>query len=454
MNPSLRILIIDDEEVVHTTLGDYLKDLNHEVHHASDGPSGLVCTKTQFFDVVLLDVRMPRMDGLSVLEEAKDRCPDTSFVIITAYADVETAIQAIRLGAADFLIKPIKLLELEAVLEKSMALRRLHEQNRRYRNTIRGLLAGEEARRGGHRFVGVSQATVKIRKQIRAVTESKCDTILITGETGVGKEVVAREIHRHLFADEQPFIAVSCPALADSLIESELFGHVKGAFTGATEYRSGCFEQADGGLLFLDEVADLSQSAQATLLRALETRKIRPVGGVREITVSLCLVAATNAELSTLLERGKFRKDLFYRLDIYPIHVSPLRERRADIVPLAEHFLASAQTRKQPLGKRLSTEAAELLGDYDFPGNARELRNIIERATVVCGGRQILPEHLSLPAPRPSIQPSTGDQDSAADKARIEEALLESHWNRRQAACRLGMPYSTFRYKLNKYGLN
>ena len=245
--------------------------------------------------------------------------------------------------------------------------------------------------------MGTSPATQKVRRQIREVVEAGCETILITGETGTGKEVTAREIHFQASSPGDPFIAVSCATLTDSLVESELFGHVKGSFTGATEDRMGCFELADGSTLLLDEAGDLSLSAQAKILRVMETRTLRRVGGSEEITVNLRVIAATNSPLEERVESGSFRRDLFHRLNVYAIHLSPLSERREDILPLAEHFLADYTAPRSLQMEGFSTTAREKLLGYDFPGNARELRYLVERAAILCRAGLILPEHLSLP---------------------------------------------------------
>ena len=336
----LRILLADDEEIVHQTIGDYLRESGQHVDAARDGLVALKAIEASDYDLALVDIRMPGMDGLSLMARVQEIRPELSVVVVTGHGNLEMAIQALRLGAADFLTKPIKLLELDAVLEKSLRIRDLRQDRRHLRETIRGIQASDDLRVRNRRFVGTSPATRKVCEQIGQAVDAGCDTILITGETGTGKEVAAREIHFQTSSDESPFIAVSCPALPDSLVESELFGHMKGAFTGATADRAGYFELADGGTLFLDEVADLSASAQATLLRVMETRTLRRVGGTKEIRVDLRVIAATNACLEKLVEAGEFRRDLFYRLNVYAIHLLPLRERREDILPLAEHFLS------------------------------------------------------------------------------------------------------------------
>ena len=266
--------------------------------------------------------------------------------------------------------------------------------------------------------------------------------------------MVAREIHFQASSDEGPFIAVSCPALPESLVESELFGHTKGAFTGATTDRIGSFEMANGGTLFLDEIADLSAAAQAKLLRVLETRTLRRIGGAKEISLNVRVISATNTPLEELVKTRKFRSDLFYRLNVYSIHILPLRERREDIFPLAEHFLSIYSVPKRLPLTGFSTEAKELLLNYDFPGNARELRNIVERAAILCRSGQILAKHLNLPEIATSAIPSPSDQTTGDhERSHILKALEEAKWNRRQASINLEMPYSTLRYKIQKLGI-
>jgi DNA-binding NtrC family response regulator len=285
--------------------------------------------------------------------------------------------------------------------------------------------------------------------------EAKCETVLILGETGTGKEVVAREIHFLAGPDDSPFIAMSCPAIPDTLVESELFGHRKGAFTGATEDKAGYFELANGGTLFLDEIGDLSPAAQAKLLRVLETRTMRRVGASQEIQLNLRLIAATNVPLEELVKAGRFRQDLLYRLNAFVIQLSPLRERREDIIPLAEHFLSLALLRRGLPVAGFSPPAKELLLNYDYPGNARELRNLVERAAILCRSGMIQPEHLGLPPAAPSAPAGPFSEARAAGSERetILQALQAAKWNRRAAAKALGMSYSTLRYKIKVLNL-
>ena len=454
MERSLNIILADDEEIVHQTIAGYLTESGHNVNGVYDGNAALKSIEADDYDLALVDIKMPGMEGLSVLAKAQEIRPEMPVVIITGHGSMDVAIQALRLGAADFLTKPIKLLELDAVLEKSARILALRRDSRHLRDTIRSIQASENLRESNRTFVGNSAAARKVREQIQQAVDAGCDTILIMGETGTGKEVVAREIHFQASSDENPFIAVSCPALPDSLVESELFGHAKGAFTGATADRAGHFELADGGTLFLDEVADLSPSAQAKLLRVLETRTLRRVGSSKEINANVRVIAATNAPLEKLVETREFRPDLFYRLNVYSIYLPPLRERREDIVPLAEHFLSIYAASRGLRFDGFCTEARNLLLSYDFPGNARELRNLVERAAILCRSGQILTEHLNLPEfPKVNLSSQPHRLADDEERARILRALEEARWNRRQAAKNLGMPYSTLRYKMQKLGI-
>jgi len=451
---TLHILLVDDEEVVHQTLSDYLQDMGHVVNGVRDGYTAMNVIKEGDYDLALVDIRMPGIDGMSLLEKIPEVRPDLPVVLITGHGSMESAIQALRLGAADFLTKPIKLLELDAVLEKCVNLYALRKEKRLLRQTIHsiqtGIMDGKD-----HRFVGISSSTKRIRKQINEAVEAGCDTIMITGETGVGKEVAATEIHNHSQVFDGPFIAVCCPALPGSLLESALFGHMRGSFTGAHDDRAGYFEMADNGTLFLDDIGDLSASAQAAILRVLESRMFRRVGGSKEIKVSLRIIGATNIPLEKLVREGKFRQDLFYRLNVYTINIPPLRKRKEDIMPLAEHFLHSYTIARNLSFSGFSEGARKVLSEYDYPGNARELRNIIELAAIQCRSGQIEPQHIRLQnALREKSSASSREEGKSEDYHKIIEALEQTKWNRKKAAERLGMPYSTFRYKLKNLGID
>jgi DNA-binding NtrC family response regulator len=452
----MNILLADDEEIVHQTLAPFLRDLGHEVDSVHDGNSALEKIDKNDYDLALVDIRMPGADGLSILAKSVEISPEISVVIITGHGSMELAVQALRLGAADFLTKPVKLAELEVVLEKAGRIRELKKAQQHLRETITGIQTfGDQRERGsGMEMIAQSQAMKEVKKQIDMAAEAECDTVLITGETGVGKEVAARELH-FMGGHEKPFIAVSCPAIPDNLVESELFGHMKGSFTGAVADKAGCFELADGGTLFLDEVADLSPAAQAKLLRVLETRAVRRVGGSKEIEVDVRVIAATNTSLEDLLKQKKLRQDLYYRLNRFTIYIPPLRERPEDIIPMAQHFLDNYAGARGLSIQGFSQAAEKALVDYDYPGNARELRNLVERAAMLCRKGLVMPEHLNI-----EVRSQTGDAAEAvpskqeSERDRILKALHESQWNRRKAAKKLGIPYSTLRYKINNYDIN
>lgn len=446
----LNILIADDEQIVHETLSGYLKDSGHSVTNCRDGMAALNNIEQDDYDLALVDIRMPGIDGLSLLKKIQDIKPFTNVVIITGHGSMETAIDALRSGAVDFLPKPIKLLELDAVLEKSQRLQKINLERQHYKEIIRGIQASDKLNRGDERLIGNSPAIKEVHRQIKQIVTAHVNRILISGETGTGKELVARAIHGLAAGDEYPFIAVNCPALPETLAESELFGHIKGAFTGAGNDRAGYFELADGGTLFLDEISDLTPAIQAKLLRVLETEKIRRVGGNKELSIRVRVIAASNQDLASLIRKGKFRKDLYYRLNLFPIHIAPLRERKEDILILAQHFLQKqAKQRKRP-AQNFSAKNKNLLLNYTYPGNVRELLNIVERAVIVCNEKEIQPKHIHIQGENiPSHHSSVG-----SERDMILNALENARWNRRQAAKDLNMPYSTLRFKMAKLDIS
>ena len=456
----LRILLADDEQIVHETICGYLQDAGQQVDDAHDGEAALEAVRSRDYDLALIDLMMPGMEGLAVLRSAMEIRPEMPTVIITGHPDVETAVAALRLGAADYLAKPIKLAELDGVLERARYHRTLRNDKQHLPKAARKIrlpqpASGCPARAESGALVGESAATCEVRRQIREAVEAGCEMVLITGETGTGKEVTAREIHCQAAEPGDPFVAVSCPAFADSLLESELFGHVRGSFTGATEERAGCFELANGGTIFLDEAGDLSLPAQAKILRVLETRSLRRVGGGKEISVQVRVIAATNAPLEELVQSGRFRRDLFYRLNAYSIHLSPLRQRPEDILPLAGRFLADYAAAKGLSLEGFDAAAAARLQAYDFPGNARELRYLVQRAAMVCRSGPIRVEHLAVPASTCATPAALSRGVSGEERERtvLVGALEQAHWNCRQAAQRLGLPYSTLRYKMCRLGI-
>ena len=443
-----RVLIVDDEEIVRESLGGWLEKDGYQVYSVPDGRSAVERMKGERWNVILVDLKMPGMDGLQVLEEARKLQPDAAVILMTAYATVDTAVQAMKLGAFDYLVKPFDPEELSILMQKVVAQQSLVRENA----VLRKALKKE------HRFrdlVSKSPAMQRVFDLAQVAARSN-STILILGESGSGKEVLARTIHAESTRAEGPFVAISCAALTESLLESELFGHEKGAFTGAVSRRKGKFEAANGGTLFLDEVGDITAKLQLDLLRVLEERKVQRVGGNEPIDVDVRVIAATNRDLKKAVADGGFREDLFYRLNVIPVTLPPLRERREDIPILVDHFL----DRLEAVLKRrvqVSPEAMAALLAHDWPGNVRELRNVLERGAVVAQGDVMKPADLGLaPAPARSASANApGEPPTLEDVERrhISEVLAHTAGNVSQAARLLGIDRVTLYNKIKKFGL-
>ncbi|MCD6450972.1 MAG: sigma-54-dependent Fis family transcriptional regulator [Acidobacteria bacterium] len=367
-----RVLIVDDEEGVRSSLAGVLEDEGFEVTSTPSGEECLDILKREDYDVILLDIWLPKMDGLKALEEIKKLDETLQVVMISGHGTIETAVKATKLGAFDFIEKPLSLDKTLLVVKNALKQKKLEEENRRLRETI-------EKR---YKLIGESEAMKRLKMEI-AIAAPTNGRVLIVGENGTGKELVARNIHYQSLRREGPFVEVNCAAIPDELIESELFGHKKGAFTGAIENKVGKFKLADGGTLFLDEIGDMSLRTQAKVLRSLEEGKFEPVGETKAITVDVRVIAATNKDLEREIGQGNFRKDLFYRLNVIPIHVPPLRERKEDIPLLADHFITLFSAEYGKKVKRLSLGAISALTEYHWPGNVRELKNIIERLVIM-----------------------------------------------------------------------
>jgi two-component system nitrogen regulation response regulator NtrX len=366
-----RVLVVDDEQGIRVSLGQILRDEGFEVEAVASGEEALERLGRESFDLLLLDVWLPGKDGLQVLEEIRATHPDPAVVMISGHASVEAAVRATKLGAFDFVEKPLSLEKITLVVGNALTHRRLVERNRALRESIAGPV-----------LIGQSAAIEILREEIRAAAPTS-GRVLILGENGTGKEVVARSIHAHSTRREEPFVEVNCAAIPEELIESELFGHVKGAFTGASGSKKGKFRIADGGTLFLDEIGDMSVKTQAKVLRVLQEQTFEPVGGTASIRVDVRVLAATNKDLTELIREGAFREDLYFRLNVIPLRVPPLRERGEDIRHLARHFLEEfARNYGRPVPD-LSQDAVVALDAYSWPGNVRELRNIIERLTIM-----------------------------------------------------------------------
>src|SRR5688500_3419254 len=381
-----KILIIDDEPAIRATLGGILEDEGHKATLCESGEEGIAQLARDEFDVVLLDLWLPGIDGLAVLERVRTS-GGPPVIMISGHGSVDSAVRATRLGAYDFLEKPLSLERVLLTVNHAMSDRHLRAQVRDLR---RHLTLAEP-------LIGESEAMTRLEQQIRSAAPSS-SRVLITGENGSGKEIVARTLHRMSLRADQPFIDVNCAAIPEELIESELFGHRKGAFTGAIDERKGKFELADGGTLFLDEVGDMSLKTQAKVLRVLQEQTFQRVGGQQTIKVDVRVLAATNKDLATEIANGSFRSDLYYRLNVIPIEVPPLRARGNDVVLLAEHFLLRLAAETGRPRKRLSVAAASKLKAHDWPGNVRELRNVIERLAILVAGDTIEPEDMHLGA--------------------------------------------------------
>jgi len=444
-----RILVAEDDLEMLALVTEHLEEQGYTVVGAPRGTEAVTQLQAGEFDLLLTDLRMPDVDGMEVLRVAKERRPELPVVLITAFGTIETAIQAIRQGAYDYVTKPFALEEISLLVRKALEDRRLREENRRLREEVAG-------RYRLHNLLGASPGMQSVFALIRQAAPGDAN-VLISGESGTGKELVAKALHYNSLRNERPFVPINCAAVPAGILESELFGHVKGAFTGAIRARRGLFREAEGGTLFLDEIADMAPELQAKLLRSIEDRAVRPVGSDEVLSVDLRIVAATNKDLVARIQEGAFREDLYYRLAVIPIHLPPLRERREDIPLLAEHFLRRAATGAGKSIQGFTPEAMASLLRHPFPGNVRELENVIERAVTLTAGGQIQPESLLLdtslaPAPssllaqaagRPTLDELTaeyvalvlrevgGDKDKAAQVLGVSKRTLY-RWQRQE----------------------
>ncbi len=447
-----RMLVVDDEDGIRRTLAQLLEYEDHEVRTASSGPEALATYPEFRPDLTFLDVKMPRMDGLEVLTRIREIDPAGLVVMISGHGTIDTAVEATRRGAYDFLEKPLDTDRILLILRNALQQRGLREENARLRDEV-------ESR---HQIVGKSFAIRQVLERIERVAPTDA-RVLITGENGTGKELVARAVHRLSPRANRTFVEVNCAAIPTELIESELFGHVKGSFTGAIDDRPGKFEVADGGTLFLDEVGDMSLAAQAKVLRALQEGVITRVGGRRPIQVDVRVLSATNKDLAEEIRQGRFREDLFYRLNVIPLHVPPLRERREDIPMLVQHFANLAVREAGLAPKSFTPEAVEKLQRMDWPGNVRELRNTVERLLILASGDAVTAQDVELLVSGQAVGGAlSGDLlaastfaefKEAAERAFILQKLRENDWNVSETARLLDMPRSNLYKKIERYAL-
>ena len=442
MDPSrLKILVVDDQSSVRELLKAVLESDGYEVETASDGESAVRSLGERYHDLVIMDIRMPGIDGVEALRRMREASPETGVVMMTAYASVETAVEAMKLGAFDYVTKPIDIEEVKKVFARWIDSKAEPPDERGAPET---------------EIVGASEAMRAALAVAHRVAESDA-SVLLLGESGTGKDVVAREIHRASDRAVRPFVAVNCSAIPEGLLESELFGHEKGAFTGAVRQKRGRFELADGGTIFLDEIGDMSAALQAKLLRFLQDHTLQRVGGGKDITVNVRVVAATNRDLDADVREGRFREDLYFRLNVVTIVLPPLRDREGDVLLLVDHFLGQhAAVNSKP--KKMSPSALRAVMAYEWPGNVRELENAIERAVVLSRGETIFPEH--LPAKVRAVVGGEGDMRPPGKTIReverdlIVKTLRENDGNRTRTAEILGISRRTLQNKIKEYELD
>ena len=459
-NSPARILVVDDEKLIRWSVGERLQRGGYEVLSAESGEEALELMAAQAPDLVLLDVRLPGIDGLETLQRALTQAPELAVLMMSAHSTVDIAVEAMKHGAIDFLVKPFPFQALDAAVERALTTARTRRQIQALTEERRG---GGEALAG---LVGRSAAMEQVRSMVSRLSGSDSTTILVEGESGAGKEVVARAVHFSSGRAERPFLQVNCAALPEHLLESELFGHERGSFTDAHAQKRGLFESAEGGTVMLDEIGDLHPGGQAKLLRLLENKTFRRVGGVTELRADVRVLAATNVNLEERVAEGRFRADLFFRLNVVRIVMPPLREHPEDVPTLCAYFIARFNHEMKRQLKGVNAGAMQMLQAYRWPGNVRELRNVIERAFILhAGAEELRPEHLSpelrgaamAAAARRPEKPVAVPQDGLvledAERKLIQEALERSSGNQSRAARLLGISRDTLRYRLKKHNM-
>jgi len=456
MSKRARILIVDDERSIRELLEIVLKKDGFNVTSVRSAVEALTILKSSDFDLIISDIKMPDMTGIDLLRQLRETTFGGQFILLTAFASAETAIQALKMGAFDYILKTENFIEeLKLVVYSALENRRLREENVYLRREFRKL-------HGMGNLIGKSKKMQELFKMIEVVSATN-STVLITGESGTGKELVAKAIHLNSPRAEQAFVSVNCGAFTETLLESELFGYVKGAFTGATANKKGLFEVADKGTIFLDEVGDTSVAMQVKLLRVLQERTLRRVGGTEEIPIDVRIIAATNRNLSEMVAENQFREDLFYRISVIPLELPPLRHRRDDIPLLADHFLARLNSTMGKKIDRFSDDALKKIESYDWPGNVRELENAMERAFILETSNELSAQHLpESVSTNPRMRAVTNFPDEGFDlesyvealqKGFLEEALRRTNGVQVKAAELLRMSYRSFRHYMQKYNI-
>jgi len=448
------ILVVDDEHLIRWSVEQVLRREGFGVLQAGTGADALRLAQAEAPDLVLLDIRLPDGDGLEILERLRAGDPDLPVIMITAHGGVESAVRAMKLGAHDYIIKPVNFEEMTIAIRKALETRSLRREVARFQS---------EERRGAHLadLVGESRAIRDLAALIGRIAQSDATTVLLEGESGTGKDLVARIIHFESARARAPFLALNCVALPEHLLESELFGHERGAFTDAKGLKKGLFEQADGGTVYLDEIGDMKPDLQAKLLRLIEEKSFRRVGGLRDFRVDVRIIAATNRDLGRALEEGEFRKDLYYRLKVFPLRLPPLREHPEDILPLTLHFIARFNGEMGREVREIHPEAQACLTEYAWPGNVRELRNVLERALILASGPVLHVEHLPpevgarVPPPEkaaPMALPAEGVSLEEVERDLVRQALDATGGNQVRAARLLGISRDALRTRMKKFG--
>jgi DNA-binding NtrC family response regulator len=448
--PSPTILVVDDEQLIRWSLTSRLTDEGYRVFEADTAANALKRVR-EGVDLVLLDYRLPDSDGLAVLKQIKENDPDTLVIMLTAYSNVDTAVEAMRQGAYHYANKPFNLDEIALLVEKALETTRL-------RREVRALRATQARPFSIDHIVGNSPAILEVKALLQRVAQSPASTVLLTGESGTGKDLAAKVLHYQSDRATRPFMNITCSALPETILESELFGHERGAFTDARSQKRGLFESADGGTVFLDEIGEMAPSVQARLLRVLEDKSFKRVGGVVDIRVDVRVIAATNRTLQDEVKKGRFREDLFYRLNVLPIMLPPLRGHAEDVPALVSYFVDTYNTEFKKRVRGVTDDAMRRLQTYGWPGNIRELRNAVERAMLLVDGDQLTADQFPVVSAAPRLSeavelPPTGIDLEQLERSLVVQALDRSGWNQTRAAALLGLNRDQIRYRIEKFKL-
>ncbi len=449
-----KILVVDDEASTRRLMEQTLRKQGYEVLTASNGDEGLKIMTDEGPDLILLDIQLPGMDGIEVLQKIREINKETVVIMATAMDDLKVAVSAMKLGAYDYISKPFHIDDLTLTVNKAMETSRL-------RREVATLKEERSRELGIEKIIGISAHIQGILSMVKKISASEASTVLIQGESGTGKELIAKALHYESSRRERPFMAINCSAVPENLLESELMGHEKGAFTDAKAMRKGLFEMADGGTVFLDEIGDMPLQMQTKLLRILEERTFRRVGGTKDITVDVRVISATNRDLAKGAEDGSFRKDLYYRLQVIPIYLKPLRERKEDIIPLVRHFISYFNEKFRKNVKSISPSAEKLILEYSWPGNVRELKNVIERVMLLGDGDVLTAEHLPVEMTSKAQEgkeaftfklPPEGISIEDVERELLKQALDLTSYNQTKAAKKLNIGVDALRYRMKKFG--